>query len=309
MHMMPPVGDRAIRLEQDMHDEVSIVLNSLEKGNIVYVPNRGNAGDSFIQHATYQFFSRIGLAYEIGSQDGLYENRIIVCAGGGNLVSPYHNFVDFLNRNMGKWKRLIILPHTIRSYEDSLSWLGPDCHIFCRDYDSLAFVRRYAPSAKSSFAPDMAFACDLEQTTRQVKAQWARDLFDRTLLVRNTKRLLRTIGYGLKNPLPGNALNAFRTDIERTDMALPESNIDLSQAFSADDMSPDASLYATYWLKWFLDRFSVIRTNRLHIGIMSAMLGKQVYFYDNSYGKNRAVFLASIRDRFPNVHWQEAASC
>jgi hypothetical protein len=46
----------------------------------------------------------------------------------------------------------------------------------------------------------------------------------------------------------------------------------------------------------------------LHIGIMSAMLGKQVLFSDNSYGKNADVFVHSMCGRFSNVQWCADAS-
>ena len=98
-------------------------------------------------------------------------------------------------------------------------------------------------------------------------------------------------------------LNAFRTDVEKTTIDIPKSNIDLSQVFAADDMSPASSLHATYWMMRFINGFEIVRTNRLHIGIMSAMLGKQVDLLDNSYGKIRDVFNHSLRDQFPNVQW------
>ena len=56
----------------------------------------------------------------------------------------------------------------------------------------------------------------------------------------------------------------------------------------------------------FISKFKTVRTNRLHIGIMSAMLGRQVDLFDNSYGKIRDVFDYSLREQFPNVRWQDA---
>jgi exopolysaccharide biosynthesis predicted pyruvyltransferase EpsI len=131
----------------------------------------------------------------------------------------------------------------------------------------------------------------------------AHDLLDPVLLIRNGKRLVRSMSYGLRNLGRRQLLNALRMDVEETAIDIPRSNIDLSNAFAADDMSPASSLHATYWTMRFVDRFEGVRTNRLHIGIMSAMLGKQVQLLDNSYGKVRDVFNHSLRDRFANVQW------
>lgn len=35
----------------------------------------------------------------------------------------------------------------------------------------------------------------------------------------------------------------------------------------------------------FINEYGVIYTTRLHIGILGLLLGKQVFFLDNSYGK------------------------
>ena len=53
----------------------------------------------------------------------------------------------------------------------------------------------------------------------------------------------------------------------------------------------------------FVDRFEQVNTNRLHIAILSALLGKSVNFYANSYGKNHAVYEHSMAQRFSNVKW------
>ena len=53
-----------------------------------------------------------------------------------------------------------------------------------------------------------------------------------------------------------------------------------------------------------LRRYGTVNTNRLHIGVAGALLGLNVNFYDNNYGKNAAVYEFSMRDRFPNVVWK-----
>ena len=56
----------------------------------------------------------------------------------------------------------------------------------------------------------------------------------------------------------------------------------------------------------FLARIAAVdevHTNRLHVGIAGAMLGRKVTFYDNDYFKNRAIFRTSIEPYYPNVRF------
>lgn len=92
-------------------------------------------------------------------------------------------------------------------------------------------------------------------------------------------------------------------DAEKTEQAIPPDNTDVSRVYGTNSMSRKVSLDSTYRMMRFVDWFETVNTNRLHIGILGAILGKRVNVYDNSYGKNRAVFDHSIAGRFANVVW------
>ena len=62
--------------------------------------------------------------------------------------------------------------------------------------------------------------------------------------------------------------------------------------------------YTSWEFLRYLDRFDRVETNRLHVTIGAALLGKGVAFYPNSYWKNQAVFEATLRLRFPNIEWR-----
>lgn len=55
-----------------------------------------------------------------------------------------------------------------------------------------------------------------------------------------------------------------------------------------------------------IDPFETIHTNRLHVGIASALLGKKVNLYANDYFKIRAIYESSIKPYFPNVTFRDA---
>ena len=85
----------------------------------------------------------------------------------------------------------------------------------------------------------------------------------------------------------------FREDAERTDIALPHGNVDLSaEGTHKTDIES------------FMDRIGacrVVHTNRLHVGIGAALLGREVHLYPGDNRKIEAMFDASLRPFYDNV--------
>jgi len=285
-----------------MHEELKQFLRTRQ--NLIFIPNIGNAGDAFIAHATYQLLDRLRLSYTIGSLANIYPGATVVYAGGGALVGPYDYMANFLRRNLGQWKELIILPHTIRSYGELLGEFGANAHLFCREMPSYEFAKARAPHANVYLSDDLAFDCRLEEMEELVSLRTVTGVGNFMANPRRGVRLRRR----LKNDASraeivnqSGALFAFRADIEKTDVVLPPANVDVSDEFADDSMLPLVALHTTYRVMRFLKHFRIIKTNRLHIAIMSAMLGLQVDLYDNSYGKVRDVFERSMRDKLKNI--------
>lgn len=95
-------------------------------------------------------------------------------------------------------------------------------------------------------------------------------------------------------PKGAGILNSFRTDRESKRQTLPKGNVDLSY-----------DGYATKPLDRFIEtlkEYRQVNTDRLHVAIGAALLGKDVYLYSNLYYKNKAVFDYSLR-RFSNVRF------
>ncbi len=88
-------------------------------------------------------------------------------------------------------------------------------------------------------------------------------------------------------------LNAFREDDEKFLLKKPANNIDVSKRGSQSTPLDE-------FIK-ILGAYKTINTDRLHVCIGSAMLGKQVNFYPNSYYKNKAIYEYSIKDKYPKV--------
>ena len=89
-------------------------------------------------------------------------------------------------------------------------------------------------------------------------------------------------------------LNAFRTDAEARHEPLPEDNIDISAVCSSLDE----------WLST-VAKYDVVRTDRAHVMIAAAMLGKRVQYKKSSYHKVPAIAHYALRG-YPAVRLPEA---
>jgi hypothetical protein len=273
-------------------------------GEVLVAVNNGNAGDSLIAAATFQLFRRIGLRPRL--LDHLYrgartEGAVVLYSGGGNLVPFYSGARRFIAAHHRRARRLVLLPHTVVGHEDLLAELGPNVDLIARERRSFEHIRAHAPKARHHLMHDIALGLDIEELRRgplRLAAAPASARAAARLFVRGWQRL------GKPRPPAGRVLNAFRTDSESTGIDRPADNFDLSAIYDGW-VAPEG--FARFAVRDFLsiaDRYDEIRTNRLHVGIAGALLGKRVALHDNSYGKNRAVWEHSLAGRFANVEWR-----
>jgi hypothetical protein len=99
-------------------------------------------------------------------------------------------------------------------------------------------------------------------------------------------------------------LAVFRSDKEKRPGTAPPASPDISRLFQPQPQTLENKLIAAHFFLRAVDAFPIVRTDRLHVAIAGAMLGKQVWLYPNSYYKNRAVYEFSLR-AFSNVHFAE----
>lgn len=281
-------------------NQLASLLRRNSQFDTVYVPNSGNAGDSLIAEATYQFIERIGLQYSVTSLEGdLIKPSKVIVGGGGNLVKPYQNVRNFIERNLQRCEELIVLPHTILAYEDLLSKLDHRCTLICREKKSLDFCLQHAPRAQVRLGDDMALLWKREETEKYAQKERFNHPADIAFNLRNLKHWIRDISN--RRQIVGGVLNAFRTDVEGKNTPTMIDSVDLSEIFSSESMARPFASCTINSLANFIDRADIVRTDRLHIAILSSMLGKQVEMHDNSYGKNKLVYEYSLASRFPNI--------
>lgn len=74
-------------------------------------------------------------------------------------------------------------------------------------------------------------------------------------------------------------------------------NVDLSKKGRAH------SSVDKFWKR--IGAFEEIHTDRLHVGIAGALLGRRVHLYANNYFKIRAIYRSSMEEVYPNVTFHE----
>ncbi|MEY3394215.1 MAG: hypothetical protein RL346_451 [Verrucomicrobiota bacterium] len=273
-----------------------------EQGPLIFCPNAGNAGDSLIAHATFQLFERSNIPYQpYDSRRCDPSGKIMVYGGGGNLVpgdTPAWRFLERFHRTA---KKLVVLPHTVCGHESLLASLGSNVDLIARERVSYDYLCKTATRANVFLTDDLAFGLDVAEllvAERSPFALLASRHLELKRKLRGARIWLRALK-GSQNPV----LNCFRTDCEKTGISLPADNADLSKIFKYGTATSRQAFLSTHMVFRFMNRFDEVRTNRLHMAIAGALLGKQVKFYPNNYYKCEAVYRFSLENRFPNVQW------
>lgn len=303
----------SLPIEDSSYDGVRQALHELalqSGGRFVYLPNPGNAGDALIASAAWQLFDELPEAPVCLPIDELRAGDRLIYGGGGLFVPAQPAGARFLGILAGiGLARLVILPQTFRGAEQQLAALGPDCTLFCRDWVSYEFIGQVAPDSQVQFAPDLALGLDVAALRARLNTTARRDRMKQMMAVlysspaRRYRRWRRKLA--AVKPDEAGQLQVFRSDVERTAAGGDQAQFsDLSNFYGSDFLDRMECDRISRDLLDLLDTASLVETNRLHVGIGAALLGKQVILHDNSYGKLRTIYDASLKD-WPNVSFAE----
>ncbi|MEM9763964.1 MAG: polysaccharide pyruvyl transferase family protein [Pseudomonadota bacterium] len=254
-----------------------------------YVNFQGNAGDALIADGTRHFFAAHGLTFvehDIGVP--IEDGAPVIMGGGGNFIPLYDHVARFLEDGVERLGPMVLLPSTVRGNEALLSRLPAHCLVVCRELESYAHCKAHLGAAELALCPDMAFAWDAEVRDATIAKVLAGAL-TQPYSWRFAMKSARVFWQARQVRRSGGRLSAFRTDAEATGRSLPAGNQDLSELFRPRDIGPWTAPLAVQALCRFLAPFAEVETNRLHIAVLAAHLGKQVFVSDNNYGKLAAV--------------------
>lgn len=256
------------------------VLRSL--GKFRYITNPGNLGDCLIETATFQFFERNRLLSLITTDEDCGN---IVYAGGAPWVGSLYPEACLPALSIfEKAKRVVILPSSVFDCEILTDVLDSRYIVFCRERKTYQYLTGLNTKAQICLDSDMALRMD-------------ESIFDVTSLS-NDFYLKSALAVRDKIKDIGNIACFFREDVEKCNNV--QTDYDLSAAFSPN-MNVDECKFATALMLSVVDQFDVIATDRLHVGIAAILMGKEVYLFDNSYGKISSVYEHSF-SKMSNVH-------
>jgi exopolysaccharide biosynthesis predicted pyruvyltransferase EpsI len=272
MNAMIPIHDDA-----DLADPFKLLARTIQEKargrRVVFIQNAGNFGDGLIRYGTMRFFQDIGLTYSDLDISRRKHRWVIWGRAVADRVLNNHLFIysgsgawgdktGLGHRFVGRLQRLTTNILVLPTTFEYFD-LKPQVTAFARDRFESAQV---APNAL--FCHDMAFYLALLAP-------------DRVLASRTPPR--RRLGV------------MFRRDNERRSdrfLSMAE-NFDLSDSGHHKSDPQDFLRH--------IDQFEEVATDRLHVAIGAAILGKRVALVTNNYFKIRAVFDTSLKGRFPKV--------
>lgn len=278
------------------------------------LPYYQNIGDVLIWEGTAQFLTDCGIRCDYQASKETFDWReipadtTIILQGGGNFGDVWLPHQQFRMEVVERYKanRIVVLPQTV-FYEDetvlreqaALFAAHPDLIICARDKASEELLKTHF-SNDVVLLPDMAFCISTERLNRMKVPV----VSGSTLFVKRRDKELSA--YDFDSIVPQDATIHDWPSFERKSRTVKNYYHLLSrkETFRRIHLAWLIDSYAGHILKShflrqgvrFVSAYQDIYTTRLHVAILSVLLGKEITFFDNSYGKNSAFFETWLQD-------------
>lgn len=285
-----------------------------------FYPNVGNMGDGIIAEAEFQILNNCKYNYKIVDN---YSNKVFapceeynLVYGGGGLFVKYWNYQKVLDIFKDKnLKKCVVLPSSFYECDDVLECFDERFTVFCREAYSYNYCISKNKRAKFIQADDMAFSLNLDLQEKydvskikdNMQKLSSKDFAVLTnVIYPKIRKLYQNVQAALKVNTIINSDKVrigylLRTDAEKKSDKVDFPSVDLSKfANSPCTDSGVVSLISRVFIET-LNSFDVIITDRLHIGLVSSLLGKEVYLLDNSYKKVSGIYEYSMQS-YKNIH-------
>jgi pyruvyl transferase EpsO len=273
------------------------------------LPYHPNVGDTLIAFAAKNILRKSLFRCLYSSSGYSFDNRtispetLIIFNGGGNFGDLWKNYSIFRNKIIMNHpnNHFLVLPQSVcycdeKNLEEDVkvySKCGNRITICARDKDSYKFLKNHFSKNNVLLVPDMAFYT--ERRLLKPKSGNGRILF----LRRIDKEFVPNPQYSI---VPENAevhdwvtmeryqrfYWKYQSFIEHTRSLkwYPKVLLHLEDSIWQKAIMP---FFLRCGIK-FVNQYDVIYSTRLHVAILGVLLGKQVYFFDNSYGKNSSLY-------------------
>ena len=312
------INEKKVDLANRIYDNLSRLID--RDYVLLSLPYHYNIGDTLIYEGEIDFFKLIPYNCIYSTSTFNFDDRkipqdaLIIFHGGGNFGDVYRDESEFKNQIIRKYPRnkILLLPQTVY-YKDEKN-LKSDADLFakCSDLticarDSVSFdlLSKHFISNKIILVPDMAFCID---NTKLTKVKGGHE----TLFLRRTDvEFCSSTDYTL---VPANAIVADWPTITHVPLCYFLHNylrhiVKLALKISWNSHGKKRyhhyidNIWKTIILPYnvkegirFINSYENVYTTRLHGAILSALLEKKVYLYDNIYGKNSSFFNTWLSD-------------
>lgn len=301
--------------KENLRSKITDGLTDLINNDYIFLdlPYYTNIGDTLIWKGTESFLYTLPYSCRYKSSIENYvkpkigEDVIILLQGGGNFGDIWRRHTEFCLKILHDFphNKVIILPQTIYYKSDEVMVhdintmsLHKKLHICARDERTYKLLLKNFSFANILLLPDMAFCIPDSFFKKYSKPERVKTLFF-------NRKDAEAKDYNFKNSIP---------DFDKIDehewpsmeSRLFESKIlgklqQLSKFirlhFIVDIFAQ--KIFMPKMLKIgieFIDSYSTVYSTRLHGAILSILLGKKVYFFDNSYGKNSGFYNTWLKD-------------
>lgn len=255
-------------------------LRAAKEVGASYFPSAGNLGDGLIALGTLDLFSHIGwtpsaiTGWDTNILSGV--DYVVVGGSGGWVEGLWGDYARVLEPFLERGGCAVILPSTINGFSEFFRRYGSQIILFTREHISYERMRNVKElEGRVHLCHDLAFAANLDSIRRDEA---------------NDK------GVGV--------LSLFRKDQESLGYPIPFENVDLALLWNGIQwVDREMCLGPLIAAAEIISQFNEIHTDRLHMTVLSAILGRQVKMHANAYFKNRGVYEYSLSE-FKNVSFQ-----
>ncbi len=305
---------------QQLRQIINQQLSSLVTGDYFFLelPYYENIGDTLIWEGSLNFFKQFKYkCLYSASLQTFYLHRAssstpIFLQGGGNfgdLWEEHHNFrkhvIELYPSNP-----ITIFPQSTcyesneNLKEDEVFFAKHTNVVMCaRDINSFEFMKQHFPHNRVLLVPDMAFFIDFKKYGAKQNLPT-----ERTLFAKRIDKELKDNSWPEQIPQTAEVHDwptfEFKAKkYQRADYICGWlnffANIKGIKSFNRLIDFQRNHFYRKEYLKYcveFLSKYDTVYSTRLHIMIAAAMLGKQVYVIDNTYGKNISIYNTWLKD-------------
>lgn len=266
----------------------SVLLDELKKmDGFTYIPNPGNLGDILIAAATISFFKENHLNFSLYAEQKEGKNIVFGGGGGWAWLKAKPNGLERFFKLFKNAEKVIILPSSFYQCDKFIDLLDEKFTLFCREKSSFDYLKSKNLKSKVILDHDMAF----RMSPNILKEQLFLSNYDLNILKEIQNKL--------------NNINKAPKFLRQDDESINHSgtDLDLSRCMGLSENSSEKHILS--WGKLMLcivDTFDTIITDRLHVGVAALLMGKNIFWLDNSYKKVSGIYQQTLKNH-PNIHF------